>query len=147
MMWFKGVAKYTPYPYAVTSANCTIWLVYGIRRAMGHNQSAADASTTEKLLNSGVAWVNGIGVALELLYIVLFFIYSPAHDRRRKPLFIAMAGGVIAVIVGGAAFAINPTLASFYCAFCGLAVYAVPLYDVVCKLTTHSSHATSVSLS
>jgi uncharacterized protein with PQ loop repeat len=123
MMVFKGVAKYTPYPYAVTAAKCAIWLIYGIRQGITRNQSTAAASTAEMLINSGVAWVNGVGMVVELLYIVLFFVRSPAHDRRRKPLVIAVAGAVLAVLLGGAAFAVNDTLASCYCALCGLAVW------------------------
>jgi hypothetical protein len=122
-------------PFAVTAAKCAIWLIYGIRQGITRNQSTAAASTAEMLINSGVAWVNGVGMVVELLYIVLFFVRSPAHDRRRKPLVIAVAGGVLAVLLGGAAFAVNDTLASCYCALCGLAVYAVPLYDVVCTIS------------
>ncbi|CAM0950599.1 unnamed protein product [Alopecurus aequalis] len=128
MMGINSVVKYAPFPYAVTASNCAIWLVYGIKQA---SQSAASAWTMEKVLNIGVPVINGAGLIMELVYIALFYIHSPADDRRRNQLTYVVIGGFLAFCLGGLSFLINDTLASWYCLLCGIAVYAVPLFDVL----------------
>ena len=47
------------YPYVVTVANYTILIIYGIKQATSHSQSATSASMMDKVVNNGVPWVNG----------------------------------------------------------------------------------------
>ncbi|XP_059441232.1 bidirectional sugar transporter SWEET4-like [Corylus avellana] len=65
----KSVENYSPAPYLATLINCLVWTLYGL--PMVHPHSFL------------VVTINGSGTAIELVYIILFFIYSDRKKRLR----------------------------------------------------------------
>jgi solute carrier family 50 protein (sugar transporter) len=63
------VESYSPAPYLATLINCLVWTLYGL--PMVHPHSFL------------VVTINGSGTAIELLYIILFFIFSDRKKRLR----------------------------------------------------------------
>ncbi|KAK2978641.1 hypothetical protein RJ640_019098 [Escallonia rubra] len=73
----KGaVEQYSPAPYLATLVNCGLWVVYGL--PMVHPHSTL------------VLTINGSGFAIELVYLLLFLIYSD-RKKRLKVLLIMLA--------------------------------------------------------
>jgi solute carrier family 50 protein (sugar transporter) len=67
-IWKKGsVEHYSPAPYLVTLVNCMVWTLYGL--PMVHPHSTL------------VLTIDGPGIAIELTYIIIFFIFS---DRKKR---------------------------------------------------------------
>ncbi|XP_011022456.1 PREDICTED: bidirectional sugar transporter SWEET4 [Populus euphratica] len=63
----KSVEQFSPAPYLATLINCMAWVLYGL--PMVHP-------------NSTLVWtINGTGVAIEMIYLLLFLIYS---DKKRR---------------------------------------------------------------
>jgi len=61
------VEQFSPAPYLATMINCMVWVLYGL--PMVHP-------------NSTLVWtINGTGVAIEMVYLLLFLIYSDKKGR------------------------------------------------------------------
>lgn len=58
---------FKPDPYIATVMNCLFWVLYG--QPWVHPDSTL------------VLTINGIGLGLELIYLIIFFIYGPKKDR------------------------------------------------------------------
>lgn len=65
----KSVMEFKPDPYIATVLNCAVWVFYGM--PIVHPDSLL------------VITINGFGLALELLYVSIFFIYSDWAKRRK----------------------------------------------------------------
>lgn len=65
----KTVMQFKPDPYVVTALNCAVWVFYGM--PFVHPDSLL------------VVTINGIGLFIELLYVIVFFIYSDWPKRVR----------------------------------------------------------------
>nr|UZQ19739.1 bidirectional sugar transporter SWEET4 [Gleditsia microphylla] len=67
-IWKKGsVEEYSAAPYLATLANCMVWTLYGL--PIVHPNSLL------------VVTINGSGCVIEVIYVVLFLIFS---DRRKR---------------------------------------------------------------
>ncbi|XP_059432447.1 bidirectional sugar transporter SWEET4-like [Corylus avellana] len=67
-IWKKGsVEHYSPAPYLATLVNCMVWTFYSL--PMVHPNSTL------------VLTINGAGIAIELTYLIIFFIFS---DRKKR---------------------------------------------------------------
>ncbi|KAE9451877.1 hypothetical protein C3L33_16221, partial [Rhododendron williamsianum] len=83
----KGsVEQYSPAPYLGTFINCGLWAVYGLPAVHPHS-----------LL---VTSINGAGMAIELVYLLLFIRYCD----RKKRLQVLLVMVVELVVVGAVAF-------------------------------------------
>ena len=63
----KSVMEFKPDPYIATVLNCAVWVFYGM--PFVHPDSLL------------VITINGFGLAIELLYVSIFFIYSDWSKR------------------------------------------------------------------
>ncbi|KAA0044958.1 bidirectional sugar transporter SWEET4-like [Cucumis melo var. makuwa] len=67
-IWKKGsVEQYSPIPYLATLVNCLVWVLYGL--PVVHPGSIL------------VITINATGTLIELVYIILFFVFS---DRKKR---------------------------------------------------------------
>ncbi|XVE58108.1 hypothetical protein DITRI_Ditri04bG0143600 [Diplodiscus trichospermus] len=68
-IWKKGsVQQFSPAPYLATLINCMVWVIYGL--PMVHPNSTL------------VVTINGLGTAIEVVYLTLFLIFC--HDKRNR---------------------------------------------------------------
>ncbi|KAK7256402.1 hypothetical protein RIF29_29847 [Crotalaria pallida] len=65
----KSVEQYSPIPYLAALMNCMVWTLYGLPMVHPHS-----------LL---VVTINGAGCAIEMIYVILFLIYSDRKKRLR----------------------------------------------------------------
>jgi solute carrier family 50 protein (sugar transporter) len=65
----KSTEEFEPAPYVLTLLNSLLWLYYGVTKPDG-------------LL---IATVNGFGVVMETIYVVLFLVYAADHATRVSP--------------------------------------------------------------
>lgn len=65
----KSVMEFKPDPYIATVLNCAVWVFYGM--PFVHPDSLL------------VITINGFGLAIELLYVSIFFIYSDWPKRQK----------------------------------------------------------------
>ncbi|KAJ9706272.1 hypothetical protein PVL29_001681 [Vitis rotundifolia] len=69
-IWKKGsVEQYSPVPYLATFINCMVWVLYGL--PMVHPHSTL------------VVTINGTGFVIELVYLILFIVFSNRGNRLR----------------------------------------------------------------
>lgn len=66
----KAVEEFSPIPYLATLLNCMMWVFYGLPFV-----------TKDSTL---VYTINGIGLAIEAIYLILYFTYAPSKDRVCK---------------------------------------------------------------
>ncbi|XP_031739720.1 bidirectional sugar transporter SWEET7 isoform X1 [Cucumis sativus] len=67
-IWKRGsVEQYSPIPYLATLVNCLVWVLYGL--PVVHPGSIL------------VITINAAGTLIELVYIILFFVFS---DRKKR---------------------------------------------------------------
>ncbi|GAV68681.1 MtN3_slv domain-containing protein, partial [Cephalotus follicularis] len=85
-IWKKGsVEQYSPIPYLATLINCMIWTLYGL--PLVHPDST-------------LVWtINGTGTAIELVYIILFIIYSSNKKNRLKVVVVVLIEIIFIAIV------------------------------------------------
>lgn len=63
----KSVEEFKPDPYIATVLNCLFWILYGL--PIVHPDSTL------------VVTINGIGLAIEVGYLIIFFIYTNGKGR------------------------------------------------------------------
>ncbi|KAM5571226.1 hypothetical protein ABKV19_011707 [Rosa sericea] len=76
-IWKKGsVEQYSPVPYLATLINCMVWTLYGL--PIVHPDST-------------LVWtINGSGTVIEVVYIILYLIYSDKKKRLMVVLVVAV---------------------------------------------------------
>lgn len=75
----RSTEDFSSLPYICTLLNCSLWTYYGIIKA------------GEYL----VATVNGFGILVEIIYIILFLIYAPKRIRAKTAILAVILDGVI----------------------------------------------------
>ncbi|KAF5758569.1 putative SWEET sugar transporter [Helianthus annuus] len=80
----KSVQAFKPDPYVATILNCAVWMFYGL--PIVHPDSLL------------VVTINGAGLAIETVFIIIFFIYS-TWGGRRKILIILFCEAVFVALV------------------------------------------------
>ncbi|OMO81552.1 SWEET sugar transporter [Corchorus olitorius] len=76
----KSVEEFQPYPYIATVLNCFMWIFYGLPLVVKDNIF--------------VTTINGVGLAIELIYLAIYCYY--ANDRKKRVIvFVALLGEVI----------------------------------------------------
>lgn len=63
----KSVEQFKPDPYLATTMNCMLWVFYGL--PFVHPKSILVVTT------------NGIGLSIEILYLIIFFTYADKKGR------------------------------------------------------------------
>ncbi|XP_021741297.1 bidirectional sugar transporter SWEET4 [Chenopodium quinoa] len=81
----KSVEQYKPDPYLATTMNCMLWVFYGM--PFVHPKSLLVVTT------------NGIGLALEIIFLLVFFIYADKHNRLKVLRWIAVELTLMAAVI------------------------------------------------
>ncbi|XP_059442053.1 bidirectional sugar transporter SWEET4-like [Corylus avellana] len=129
-IWKKGsVEHYSPAPYLATLLNCMVWTLYGL--PMVHPHSTL------------VLTIDGAGIAIELMYIIIFFVFS---DRKNR--MIILLGLLVELIFISVATSLVLTLSHSHkerslivgiiCILFNVMMYASPLVVMKMVLTTRS---------
>ncbi|XP_028778313.1 bidirectional sugar transporter SWEET5-like [Neltuma alba] len=91
----KSVQEFKPDIYLATIVNCLMWVFYG-----------SPLVTQNNIL---VLTTNAIGFAIEVFYILIFFVYAP-WSKRRRILFILLIEAVYCVVLVFCILHFVPTL-------------------------------------
>jgi len=122
------VERYSPAPYLATMVNCLVWTLYGM--PMVHPHSIL------------VVTINGSGIAIELTYIILFFIFS---DKKKRVIVLLVL--LVELIFIGVLTALVLALSHSYkerslivgiiCILFNVMMYASPLVVMVSRSTIY----------
>ncbi|KAL9680925.1 hypothetical protein QQ045_012706 [Rhodiola kirilowii] len=114
----KSVEEFKPDPYLAAVMNCLFWIFYGLPCV--HPDSTL------------IVTINGVGLALELFYLALFYIYGD-NKKRIKMSIVLLVEVVFLAIIAAITFIVFHThekRSTFVGAFCvafGIVMYASPL--------------------
>nr|UJT76399.1 bidirectional sugar transporter SWEET6a [Hemerocallis fulva] len=125
----KAVEEFSPIPYLATLLNCMLWVFYGIPLVHPHS-----------IL---VVTINAIGLILESIYLIIFFIYSPPKLRLKVVKILAgelvfMAAVITGVIVGAHTHERRSLVVGILCVIFGTMMYASPLSIMKLVIQTKS---------
>ncbi|CAN4086170.1 unnamed protein product [Withania somnifera] len=81
----KSVMQFKPDPYVVTALNCAVWVFYGM--PFVHPDSLL------------VVTINGIGLVIELLYVLVFFINAEWPKRRKIIIYLVVELILLAILI------------------------------------------------
>ena len=119
----KSVEQYSPMPYLATLMNCLVWTLYGM--PMVHPNSLL------------VITINGIGIVIELVYIVLFLVYCNGRKERVKVVLVVLAEVVfvafltLLVLTLAHTYTLRSTIVGSVCLVFNIMMYASPLTVMV----------------
>lgn len=123
-IWKKGsVEQYSPVPYLATLINCMVWTLYGL--PMVHPGSIL------------VVTINGSGVVIELVYIILFLIYSDGKKKRLKVLLMMLVEVIFVALLALLVLTLAHTyrrrsaIVGTVCILFNIMMYASPLTVMV----------------
>ncbi|XAR55168.1 hypothetical protein NMG60_11030584 [Bertholletia excelsa] len=129
-IWKKGsVEQFSPTPYLATLVNCGLWVLYGLPMVHPHS-----------LL---VVTINGSGVVIELVYLLLFIRFSD-QKKRLRVLVVMLAEfvflGVLALLVLSLVHTtkLRSTVVGSLAVAGNILMYASPLSIVKMVITTKS---------
>ncbi|KAK2663790.1 hypothetical protein Ddye_002364 [Dipteronia dyeriana] len=114
----KSVQEFKSDPYVATLLNCMLWVFYGM--PFVHPDSIL------------VVTINGCGFFIELSYVIIFLIYSPASKKRRILIELLIEAIFMAVVVFITMTFLHSTkarsmLIGLLCIFFNIIMYASPL--------------------
>ncbi|KAK7271684.1 hypothetical protein RJT34_27783 [Clitoria ternatea] len=81
----KAVEEFKPDPYVATLLNCAFWVFYGM--PFVHPNSILVLS------------INSVGVAFELVYLTIFYVYATSKGRKKVLVFLLIEAIFFAAIV------------------------------------------------
>ncbi|KAL9246634.1 hypothetical protein vseg_020145 [Gypsophila vaccaria] len=125
----KAVEQYSAIPYLATFVNCMLWVVYGL--PFVHPNSVL------------VVTINGAGFFIEIVYLLLFIIYSTKKTRLRVVL-IAIAEIIAVGIMTAMVLSLTRTtkqrssIVGMIGIVCNIMMYASPLSVMKLVMTTKS---------
>ncbi|GAB4857636.1 hypothetical protein Ancab_015542 [Ancistrocladus abbreviatus] len=127
----KGsVEQYSPVPYLATFVNCMLWVLYGL--PFVHPNSVL------------VVTVNGAGCFIELVYLLLFVLYSDSNKKRLKVIVISILEIMIVGLIAGLVLGLTHTtkrrsqIVGMIAIICNIMMYAAPLSVMKMVITTKS---------
>ncbi|KAF3794627.1 Bidirectional sugar transporter [Nymphaea thermarum] len=126
----KGaVEQFSPLPYLATLLNCMLWILYGLPIVHPHS-----------LL---VITINGCGLAIELVYLMLFLIYSDRKQRLKIAVylvleFVFVAAVSAAVILLAHTHDRRSLIVGSLCVFFCCMMYAAPMSVMKMVIRTKS---------
>ncbi|KAK1665519.1 hypothetical protein QYE76_053678 [Lolium multiflorum] len=114
----KDVEEFKADPYLATLLNCMLWVFYGL--PIVHPNSIL------------VVTINGVGLVVEAIYLMIFFIYAPNKKRLRVLYFLAgeavfMVIVVLCVLLTAHTHEKRSMIVGILCIIFGTAMYASPL--------------------
>ncbi|KAG5589471.1 hypothetical protein H5410_039985 [Solanum commersonii] len=131
-MWKKkSVEKFSPFPYIVAFLNCGLWLLYGLPWIQQEEG------------NLLIMTINGIGLAIDMVYLMLFVLYSK-KEKRMKIFFIILSE---IVFIGSLAILVitlvhchkkRSTIVGTICMVANILMYASPLTIMKLVIKTKS---------
>ncbi|MED6167451.1 Bidirectional sugar transporter sweet4 [Stylosanthes scabra] len=80
----KSVEEFKPDPYIATVLNCAFWVFYGL--PFVHPDSIL------------VVTINSVGLAFELVFLTIYYIYAPTNGRKKVLLFLLIETIFFAVV-------------------------------------------------
>ncbi|XP_019463144.1 PREDICTED: bidirectional sugar transporter SWEET5 [Lupinus angustifolius] len=114
----KSVLDFKPDPYVTTVLNCAMWTFYGLPFVSKHNVL--------------VLTINSIGLVMEIVYTLIFFVYSTWPKRRRIILIIACEIIFMFIVVFCVLYFVDTinrrkTIVGVICIIFNVAMYLSPL--------------------
>lgn len=115
--------QYSPVPYLATLINCMMWTLYGL--PMVHPGSLL------------VVTINGSGVVIELVYIILFLIYADGKKKRLKVLLVMLVEVIFVALLAllvltlAHTFRRRSAIVGTVCILFNIMMYASPLTVMV----------------
>ncbi|XP_021718955.1 bidirectional sugar transporter SWEET6b-like [Chenopodium quinoa] len=114
----KSVEEFKPDPYLCTVLNCLCWCLYGLPVVHPNN-----------IL---VTTINGIGLGIELIYLVIFFIYASKPKRKVIALALLIEILLFAVILTSTLMIFHTTykrtiFVGAFCVIFNVSMYFSPL--------------------
>ncbi|KAJ4965439.1 hypothetical protein NE237_017288 [Protea cynaroides] len=135
----KGsVEQFSPTPYLATLLNCMLWVVYGLPMVHPHSML--------------VITINGFGVMIELIFVLLFIFYSDGK-KRLKVLVVLLVEFAFVALITVLVLTLVHTVATrslvvgSIAVFFGTLMYAAPLSVMKLVITTKSVEYMPFSLS
>ncbi|WOK91367.1 hypothetical protein Cni_G00058 [Canna indica] len=114
----RSVEQFSAAPYLATLVNCMLWLLYGLPMVHPHS--------------TWILTVNGAGLVIELIYVLIFLGFSEGEGRLRvllvlvaEVVFVGGASAVILVLVHSHEH--RSLIAGVLCVIFGTVMYAAPL--------------------
>ncbi|KAI4342546.1 hypothetical protein MLD38_027163 [Melastoma candidum] len=125
----KSVEGFKPDPYVATVLNCMMWILYGL-----------PSVHPDSLL---IITINGVGLAIEAIYVTVFIIYSPWPKRRKIIMAIIVELIFMAIMVFITLWELHTTkarsaLVGILCVVFNIMMYASPLTVMKRVITTKS---------
>ncbi|KAF3437051.1 hypothetical protein FNV43_RR19804 [Rhamnella rubrinervis] len=81
----KSVQDFRPDPYVATVLNCAMWVIYGLPSV--HPDSIL------------VITINGLGLAIEVIYVAIYFTYATWAKRRKICIILAVEAVFLVIIL------------------------------------------------
>ena len=119
----KAVEQYSPVPYLATLVNCMVWSLYGL--PMVHPDSLP------------VLTINGAGTGIEILYIIIFLIYTADRQKRLRVLLVLLIEAIFITVLTVLVLTVVRTLkvrsmiVGIMCIMFNIMMYASPLAVMV----------------
>lgn len=123
----QSTEEFEPAPYVVTLLGSLLWVYYGVTKP------------GEYL----VATVNGVGIILEAIYVLIFLVYASPAVRARTAILVAILdvgffGGVVLVTQLAIEKELQVSVTGVICACLNIFMYASPLAVMKTVITTKS---------
>lgn len=114
----KSVEQFKPDPYLATTMNCMLWVFYGL--PFVHPKSILVVTT------------NGIGLSIEILYLIIFFTYADKKGRLKVLRWVAVEVAFMAIVAVITILCFHTTqrrtlFVGILCVIFCLGMYASPL--------------------
>ncbi|CAN7004778.1 unnamed protein product [Brassica oleracea var. botrytis] len=134
----KSVAEFMPDPYIATVINCMMWAFYGLPFV-----------TPDNIL---VITNNGVGLVMELVYVIIFFIFATSPVRKKITIAIVIEVIFMAVVVFCTLYFLHTPkqrsmLVGILCIIFNVIMYAAPLTAMAQVIKTKSVKYMPFSLS
>ncbi|XP_071730653.1 bidirectional sugar transporter SWEET4-like [Rutidosis leptorrhynchoides] len=129
-IWKKrSVEQYSPVPYLASFFNCSLWVLYGM--PFVHPNSLLVVTT------------NGAGVAIEVVYLTIFLMYSDPRKRLKVALMVlveilVLGGFVLFVLTLVHKIQKRSTIVGSISVAANILMYAAPLSIMKMVITTKS---------
>ncbi|XP_073020982.1 bidirectional sugar transporter SWEET7-like [Primulina eburnea] len=125
----KSVEQYSPIPYLATFINCGLWILYGL--PVVHPNSTL------------LVTINGAGLAIEIVYLSLFIIFSDAKKRLKlvaavvaECIFVAVLALLVLTLVHSTN--LRSIIVGSICMLGNIMMYAAPLAVMKLVIRTRS---------
>lgn len=119
----KAVEQYSPVPYLATLVNCMMWALYGL--PIVHPNSLL------------VLTINGAGTGIEIVYVIIFLIYTAERQKRLRVLIVLLIEATfitvltVLVLTVSGSFKERSMIVGIMCIMFNIMMYASPLAVMV----------------